>query len=65
MAMAGSSDWIWAGLPAWNHHDARSSQSADDGIVEKMEGPALRGEAAVYAAKARHPPIDCEHGVIA
>jgi len=50
--------------PRLRHHGARSGQSKRTGRGINGGDPRLRGEPAVYAAKARRVSIDREHGVI-
>src|ERR1700722_315496 len=44
--------------PHLKEHVAHSCQLRGDGSWDKWRGPALRGEVAVYAAKARRHSID-------
>src|ERR1700688_2115156 len=52
------SDVLGRDCPHFEEHVAHSCQLRGDGSWNKWRGPALRGEVAVYAAKAHRPSID-------
>src|SRR3984957_8914536 len=58
LSMMDSSRCSWAGLPASRGTRRAQLSIEGDGSWNKWRGPALRGEVAVYAAKARRHSID-------